>query len=155
MLPYILVLSLLLALAWLGALAVYSHFLQAPGLVGGHLAHCPASPNCVCSAYADDPGHYAAPLPLGERDTQQAMTRLSAIIRRMGGELRHIDGPYLSATFTSRLWRFVDDLEIQVDSANALIHYRSASRVGRGDLGANTRRVEQLQQLWQDNPAAH
>jgi len=52
---------------------------------------------------------------------------------------------YIAATFTSRLFGFVDDLEIRIDTDAGLIHFRSASRVGRGDFSANRKRVELIQ----------
>jgi len=53
---------------------------------------------------------------------------------------------YLRAKFTSRIFRFVDDLELLADSDQAVIHVRSASRIGTWDWGANRRRVESLHQ---------
>ena len=54
---------------------------------------------------------------------------------------------YLYAECTSFLFRFTDDLEVYVDSEKKLIHFRSASRVGHSDLGANRKRVENLKSL--------
>ena len=47
-------------------------------------------------------------------------------------------------TFTSAVFRFVDDVEFEVDEAARVVHVRSASRVGRGDFGANRKRVEAI-----------
>ena len=52
---------------------------------------------------------------------------------------------YLRAEITSLVFRFVDDLELLIDQEQGVIHVRSASRVGQYDLGANRRRVEDLQ----------
>lgn len=54
------------------------------------------------------------------------------------------DAGYLHAEYTSPFLRFVDDLELLVDSNAKVIQVRSASRVGTWDLGANRRRVEGL-----------
>jgi uncharacterized protein (DUF1499 family) len=54
------------------------------------------------------------------------------------------DAHYLAATYHSRLFRFVDDLELRLDPGAGLIHVRSASRVGHADFGANQRRVKRL-----------
>ena len=54
---------------------------------------------------------------------------------------------YLYAECTSFLFRFTDDLEVYVDKESKLIHFRSASRVGHSDLGANRKRVEKLKEL--------
>ncbi len=49
--------------------------------------------------------------------------------------------------FTSFLLRFVDDVEFLFDDETKTIHFRSASRTGYGDLGANRRRMEEIRSL--------
>ena len=51
---------------------------------------------------------------------------------------------YLHAEFTSRVFRFVDDVEFYVDDEAKLIHFRSASRVGQSDLGVNRKRMPEI-----------
>ena len=46
--------------------------------------------------------------------------------------------------FTSRLMRYVDDVEFLYDSASNQTHVRSASRLGYSDLGANRKRIEAI-----------
>lgn len=55
------------------------------------------------------------------------------------------EGPVLiQAECRSLLFRFVDDVEIRFDDAAKLIHFRSASRVGRSDFGVNRRRMDEI-----------
>lgn len=51
---------------------------------------------------------------------------------------------YLHATFTSKLFKFVDDVEFVIDDASKFVHFRSRSRVGYYDLGANKKRMVDL-----------
>lgn len=51
---------------------------------------------------------------------------------------------YLRAKCTTRIFRFIDDLELLTDTDDEVIHVRSASRVGTWDFGVNRRRVESL-----------
>ena len=51
---------------------------------------------------------------------------------------------YLRYEFTSLVFRFVDDVEFFVDDKGQQIHFRSASRVGHHDLGANRRRMTKI-----------
>ncbi len=53
-----------------------------------------------------------------------------------------LDGDYLHAEVTSRIMKYVDDLEISFlpEKNNLLI--RSESRVGEGDFGVNRKRVD-------------
>jgi uncharacterized protein (DUF1499 family) len=48
--------------------------------------------------------------------------------------------------YTTRLLKFVDDVEFWFDPANEVIQVRSASRIGRSDLGVNRQRIEALRQ---------
>ena len=50
------------------------------------------------------------------------------------------DNTHFRAVFTSRVFKFRDDVEIYLQSQRAsggIIHFRSAARVGYGDMGAN------------------
>ena len=51
---------------------------------------------------------------------------------------------YLHATLKSRLFGFIDDLELKLDPQTKMIGIRSASRSGSYDMGVNRRRVENL-----------
>lgn len=54
---------------------------------------------------------------------------------------------YLAATFTSSLFKFVDDFELRLDNDGNKLHIRSASRLGYSDFGVNKRRVEHFLEL--------
>jgi len=118
---------------------------QAPELLGlleGHLQVCPDKPNCVSSeAQADDIQHVIAALK--STDWQ----KLRQAVRQTGGIIVSDDGHYLHATFTSGVFRFVDDVEVRLDNVSGLIHIRSASRIGHSDFGVNRKRVETLRKM--------
>ena len=95
-----------------------------------------------------DAAHYIDPLVISAGDAAQIMVRLKTIIREMGGSIHAEKADYLAATFTSSIFRFVDDLEIRIDSGQKMVHLRSASRVGHGDGGVNRNRVERLKNLF-------
>jgi uncharacterized protein (DUF1499 family) len=46
--------------------------------------------------------------------------------------------------FTTPLMRFVDDAEFWFDPVAGAVQVRSASRVGRNDLGVNRARIEAI-----------
>jgi uncharacterized protein (DUF1499 family) len=60
-----------------------------------------------------------------------------------------VEDRYIHAEFTSALFRFVDDVEFQIDAESGLIHFRSASRVGRSDLGVNRKRMESIRMAFE------
>lgn len=113
------------------------------GVQNGQLQPCPPTPNCVASQSA---GGYAqaAPIPY-VGDARQAQAQLTALLDAIPHvHLEHQTGGYLYATFTSRGLGFVDDVEFYFDAEASVIHFRSASRVGRGDLGVNAQRMADL-----------
>lgn len=106
------------------------------------LAPCPQSPNCV-SSRAADAKHRIAPLLFtgAPRDVRDALV---AVVEACGGRVVEVDETYVRAEFTSRLFGFVDDVEWLIDANEARIDFRSASRVGFSDLGANRRRLRKI-----------
>jgi uncharacterized protein (DUF1499 family) len=123
---------------------------EAPGLVDGRLARCADKPNCVCSEYREQAGHFIEPLEIAARDAESVIAELRAVIVEAGGAVRSERADYLAATFTSSWFGFVDDLEVRLDSEASLIHFRSASRVGYSDLDVNRKRVEMLQRRFRE-----
>ena len=72
----------------------------------------------------------------------QAMANLVRVFEAMGSvKIINRTDDFIHVTFTSRIFRFVDDVECVFDDRAKVIHIRSASRVGRSDLGANRKRV--------------
>jgi len=51
---------------------------------------------------------------------------------------------YLHAESRSRVFRFVDDVEVVVDADARVFRFRSASRVGRRDFGVNRARMQRV-----------
>ena len=117
------------------------------GLANGKLMRCPAKPNCVCSEEKDDSSHYIAPILMTGKVIVNPVDVLAGIIVEMGGIVHTKTDTYLSATFSSSMFGFVDDFEIRVDPKRQSLHVRSASRVGHSDFGVNKKRVEFIRGL--------
>tara|TARA_Y100001968_G_C19336172_1_gene706971 strand:- start:66 stop:530 length:465 start_codon:yes stop_codon:yes gene_type:complete len=60
------------------------------------------------------------------------------------------DGDYLHAEVTSRIMKYVDDLEVSYFPENKKIIIRSESRVGEGDFGVNKKRVDLIKNKFFD-----
>lgn len=99
------------------------------GLVNGKLAPCPNRPNCVSSEDKTDIEHYTTPIILPTDFSGNILMVLNQAITDLGGIVGTSKGPYLSATFKSTVFGFIDDLEIRVDNEASRIHVRSGSRV--------------------------
>lgn len=108
------------------------------------LGDCPASPNCV-SSESRDPAHAIPAFYLvvdnakgwkAARDAVAAMPRTTIVTETPD---------YLHAECASRLFGFVDDLELHLRGEDpGVIAVRSASRLGYSDMGVNRKRVELL-----------
>jgi uncharacterized protein (DUF1499 family) len=112
------------------------------GLVDGRLQPCPGTPNCVCSEYQVE-GAYVEPLGY-DASAESAWIRLKRVVADTGGEVIAEDDGYLRAIYRTPLIRYIDDVEFRLDASTPVIHVRSASRVGKSDLGANRKRVEKI-----------
>ncbi len=128
-------------------LGIMSKSGHAPGLKQGQLQACTSIENCVFSETIDGIDNNIQPFAF-DGDKAMFLTQLKTSVESMGGEIVNIEDGYIAATFTSSVFGFVDDLELRVNNDN-LLHFRSASRVGKSDLGANKKRVEALKLLLQ------
>ena len=107
------------------------------------LAPCPSSPNCV-SSLSTNPRSAIQPLFFSSSiaDVQQSIRELIQTMPR--AQIIHDEPGYIHAEFSSRFFKFVDDVEFVLDAETQRIDYRSASRIGYYDLGANRRRLEKV-----------
>ncbi|MCV6609409.1 MAG: DUF1499 domain-containing protein [Amphritea sp.] len=132
---------IILVVVYFSILGVKSRAGSAPGPVDGQLQPCDPKPNSVCSMPGNDDQHAVEALDY------MPLSELALVIREMGGEVVVEQDNYIASEFRSGLFGFVDDLELQVDKNSAVIHVRSASRVGYSDMGVNRQRVETLRNL--------
>jgi uncharacterized protein (DUF1499 family) len=116
------------------------------GLRDGKLSECPDSPNCVSSQTVKK-DHAVDPLAYSGSYSETKQVLLSIISSLPRTKIITDNDRYVHVTFTSRLMRFVDDVEFLFDETNKQIHVRSASRVGYSDIGVNRKRVEYLRKL--------
>lgn len=146
----ILLLNIIQVLLLVGLIAFIAMAMQSQkrpenlGMQQGMLRPCPASPNCVCSEEHSQSSEQHAVEAI--KANYGAWKRLTTIITKQGGVIQQDSGSYLHATFTSPVFRYVDDVELRLDADQGLIHIRSASRVGRSDFGVNRKRVERIMQ---------
>lgn len=115
----------------------------------GKLAPCPNTPNCV-SSQSSDAEHSIEPLTYNSTPVK-AMADLKSVIQAMKKtEIITENENYLYAEFTSAIMGFVDDVEFYLDKDAKVIHVRSASRLGKSDLGVNRKRIETIRTKLQE-----
>ena len=122
------------------------------GVREGRLTPCPGTPNCV-STMAGDEAHRVEPIPYEGPQEQALESARRALATLSRTRLIEEGASYLRAESRSRIFRFVDDVEVYLPPGEGIIHFRSASRVGQGDLGANRRRYERFREALDPDPA--
>jgi uncharacterized protein (DUF1499 family) len=76
---------------------------------------------------------------------EEARRRLLEIVRGTPRTTIVNDEPeYIAAEFRTPTVGFIDDVEFRFDDKAKLIHFRSASRLGGGDMGTNRARMEAI-----------
>lgn len=108
-------------------------------MLNGQLRPCPSTPNCVCSEQQVE-GAFVEPF-VYSTPADDAWRKIKHTIVETGGVVLTEQHNYLHARYETPLLRFIDDVELRLDENNRVIHIRSASRVGKSDLGANRKRV--------------
>lgn len=109
------------------------------------LPACPGSPNCVRISV-----DYST-------STNTLFTAIRNVLEEMGASEIEQDSQSLqfNSVFEIPLFGFLDDMKIvlteQNDSEGSVLHLLSQSRVGRGDLGVNRRRVSKFLKLLKSN----
>jgi uncharacterized protein (DUF1499 family) len=108
----------------------------------GELAPCPDKPNCVAST-ASKPEQFLAPWPY-TGSSEEARARLLLILRLLpNAQVIADEELYLAAEFrVAQL--FMDDVEFRIDPQQQVVHFRSASRLGKSDFGVNRKRLQRI-----------
>ncbi|MBA3581607.1 MAG: DUF1499 domain-containing protein [Gammaproteobacteria bacterium] len=134
------------------------------GVRDGLLAACPDTPNCVQSQTKELPSYIEplvvavnADINIAGADTAvadatagaAAITQIASIINSLPRtKIINQTEHYLRAEFTSRLMRYVDDVEFYFDAKKGVLQVRSASRMGHSDMGVNRERIEHIRDLY-------
>jgi uncharacterized protein (DUF1499 family) len=102
---------------------------------------CPGTPNCINSQSSTESEKIEA--FTGGNDTFQKLAK--QIAADPTATIISQTDNYLHATYQSKLFGFIDDLELYLNQE--MVEVRSASRTGKSDMGANRKRVEALRVL--------
>ena len=118
--------------------------LHAVGMVNGKLAPCNGAWNCAITQEVDGQKPNAQPIRYtGSR--KKALARLKAILHTFDRvQIITETDDYLYTTFTSKFFKFVDDVEFYAPEDEKVIYIRSAERTGIYDFGVNKKRVNEI-----------
>lgn len=117
------------------------------GVHNGQLAAMPDTPNAV-SSQTDDASKHVDALPM-QGSAKETLTKILACLQEMGNNTvtTQLDN-YIHAVFVTPFMKYHDDVEFYIDTANNKVQFRSASRVGKSDLGANKARYDAFKKLY-------
>lgn len=150
---WLLVVSIVLALLLIGAGQaglLTGKVVGKLGVTDGRLAPPLTTPNSVSSQANLYPGHpqlaYARIEPLKfTGDGMAAMARLASQLGQTAGATIITARPdYIYVQYQTPWLKFTDDVEFWLDPAAGVIALRSASRLGKSDLGTNRKRIEAI-----------
>ena len=108
--------------------------LNAYGLVNNNdnLSDCKLKTNCIFQTWKVD-------------DSEKAFIELIQILENTPRlEIISKEKDYIHAIATSRIMKFIDDIEIKNLNQDNIFQIKSSSRLGIYDLGVNKRRVQTL-----------
>jgi uncharacterized protein (DUF1499 family) len=104
------------------------------------ISNSPSSPNYV-SSMATDKDQFLTPWKFNS-SLKETKEKLHQIISKMDrSKIVQNHERFIYAVFTSKFFRFKDDLYIYFDTDKQLIHFKSQSRLGHSDLGVNKKRI--------------
>jgi len=100
--------------------------------IDDNLSECKFITNCIFQTWKVD-------------DSEKAFSDLIQIIENTPRlEIVKKEKNYIHAIATSRIMKFIDDVEIKNLNQDKIIEVKSSSRIGIYDLGVNKRRVQTL-----------
>ena len=108
--------------------------LNAYGLINNNdnLSDCKLKTNCIFQTWKVD-------------DSEKAFIELIQILENTPRlEIINKEKNYIHAIATSRIMKFIDDIEIKNLNQDNIFQIKSSSRLGFYDLGVNKRRVQTL-----------
>ena len=89
--------------------------------------------------------HYIDPILFKELEKAELTEIIAKIITSIKRtKIVKQNDDYIHAEFKTGVFRFVDDVEFYFDDNEKVIHFRSASRIGKTDFGTNRKRMEKI-----------
>lgn len=112
------------------------------------MSPCPSSPNCVSTkAVPADKEHYIEPYEYTVSRQEAYDAVLSYLKSEKGVAIVESGDFYIHAVFTTKIMRYKDDVEFLFPEESPTIDFKSASRIGYGDMGKNRKRMEEIREI--------
>ena len=123
--------------------------LRKVGLKDGKFFPCVSKHVCVSTQSAqEDKKHYIKSIKY-EGSRKDALNKIINAIKSFDRtKMIEKTDDYLHIEFTTALFKFHDDVEFYFDEEAKIIHFKSQSRIGGYDWGANRKRMEKIRALY-------
>lgn len=116
----------------------------------GQLVDCPDSPNCVSTQTAKEKAQIE-PITYSIEDEAAWLLIVELVEQnKLASIIKKEDNRYMHVAYHTKSKVFIDDVEFLQDATKNMFHFRSASRVGHSDLGANRKRMEEIRSTFLD-----
>jgi uncharacterized protein (DUF1499 family) len=116
------------------------------GLKEGKFYPC-AKNACVSTmANKDDEKRYIEPIKYNISMVEAKSKIMQIVESQKRTKLLEDNDNYLRFKFTTRLFRFKDDVEFLFNDNDKIIHFRSQSRLAGYDYGTNRNRMEKIRE---------
>ncbi|WP_084539370.1 DUF1499 domain-containing protein [Halodesulfovibrio marinisediminis] len=117
------------------------------GVTNGQFAAMPETPNAVSSQTGIESKH-VEPLPM-TGSVKQTKNKILQCLQELGSnKIVTQNEDYIHAVFVSPIMKYHDDVEFFIDTTTQKVQFRSTSRVGKYDLGANRARYDAFKKLY-------
>ena len=109
----------------------------------GRLAECPLEPNCI-STQSRHAENTIVPFTYSKSIDEARAALINEMAKVPRAKLIKEDGPYLHFECRSSVLQMADDVEFFFSDETKTLQFRSASRFGYSDWGANRKRMEDI-----------
>ncbi len=138
---------LFIAVLAAGGVQIWARTAPTPGDIGpvdGALRPCTSTGNCV-NSQSEDEETTIRPLSCGLLGGEALLDAVAAALASLPRtSIENEAGKWVHAVSATAFFGFKDDVELLLSSDGRVVHVRSESRLGSGDMGVNRQRVEDL-----------
>ena len=113
----------------------------------GQLAPMPSKPNAV-SSQTQLADKQVEALPYKDSKEQTLAAVKNTLTQMANNEIMASEDGYIYTVFTTAKMHYHDDVELLLDDAAQVVHFRSQSRAGYSDRGLNRQRYEKFRSLY-------
>lgn len=110
---------------------------------------CPKSPNCVSTIAAKRSKRMKTLQFTCDLNCSKELLKKLVLAEMKGSQLVSDSSNSLHFIVTTNVGSFIDDVAFYLDETKQVVHFKSSSREGWSDFGANKRRMRRFRRVWE------